>query len=72
MFGSQRLVDEHHGYAIANGIMPLAFGTHEKIALTGHRLLVERTGEDIQELLGNFSTEWGDGGFSRIDNGVRL
>src|SRR5262245_27674285 len=48
LFGRERFVDEHHRDAIANGVVSLARGTHQVVALAGDRLFVQWTGQDGQ------------------------
>src|SRR6185312_7881879 len=50
LLGRQRLVDQHHGDAVADRVVPLALAAHQVVALTRDRVLVQRTRQDRQQL----------------------
>src|SRR5439155_20493158 len=50
LLGSERLVNQHDRDSVTNRVVPLAFLTHQVIALPRDGLLVERAGQNSQQL----------------------
>src|SRR3712207_8288640 len=49
--GHDRLLDQHHRNAVANGVAPVARAAHQPLAFLGHAGLAHGAGEQLQEVV---------------------